>query len=218
MGRGCCSEASTFPSTAGRTKIVTFDVTTRQLPSDLRVAIAPHTTYQQLQRAHVTTTWPGALRRPALWALLVGTSVAAAATGGVSPVLVLSTTLSWCWVVVLQLAIAMAMVQPLPRDVDRAFPRALELWFAGHAPWTIWLLVLVPVVRLRPDLSVEALVLSMLVPMAWTARIAAAFSQVVLGRTAAESWIRAVAHLAAVVALILSFVAWSAGGWFRLLG
>lgn len=187
-------------------------------PGDLSVALTPVAAYRRLVASRPASSWSRALRRPALCMLLVGTSVAIASTGRISPTLLASTTISWSWVVLLQLAIAMAMVQPLPRGIDRAFPRALELWFSGHAPWTIWLLLLAPVARLFPDLPVEALVVSMLVPIVWTARIAAAFSRVVLGRTAVESWARAAAHQAAVVALILSFVAWSAGGWFRLLG
>jgi hypothetical protein len=65
---------------------------------------------------------------------------------------------------------------------------------------------------------VEVLLLTMIAPIVATMRIAAAFCRIVLGRSAKESWARATAHQVLVVSMILSYVAWSAGGWFRLVG
>jgi hypothetical protein len=192
--------------------------TTHSVPGDLRLAVTPSRAYRSLLAGDQATTWGRALERPALVALLVGATATIASTGRVTPALLLSTTLSWSWVVLVQMAIAVVMTRPLPAGRVVSAARAIELWFAGHVPWTVWLLAVAPLLRLAPDLDVEQLLVSMLLPMAWTAPIAAAFSRTVLERSAVESWARAFVHHAAVVLIILSYVAWAAGGWFRLLG
>jgi hypothetical protein len=192
--------------------------TTQNLPGDLRLAVSPSHAYRRLLAADEGTTWRRALERPVLVALLVGVSVAIASTGRVSPALLLSTTLSWSWVVLVQMAIAVVMARPLPAGRAVSAVRAVELWFSGHVPWTLWLLAIAPLLRLVPDLDVQPLLVSMLLPMAWTVPIAVAFSRIVLGRSGVESWARALVHQAAIVFVILSYVAWAAGGWFRILG
>ena len=188
------------------------------LLDDFRIAVAPAASYARMVAARRDGTWRDALERPALYALLVGTCVAIAATGQVSLRLAASTTASWCWVVLLQLFIALAMTRrsPARRRVSEA--RMFELWFAGHVPWTLWMLLLAPAIRAYPTLPVEEILFSMLAPITWTLVIAAAFGKYVLGRSTAASWLLALMHQLAIIGLVLSYVAWSAGGWFRLIG
>jgi hypothetical protein len=186
--------------------------------TDVSIALSPTDAYRRRLQAESEATWMRALERPALVTLLVGVSVAIVAAGHASPALVVSTTLSWSWVVLVQVAIALAMTRARRPAPAISAARRFELWFAGHVPWTVWLLIVVLLRRLVPDLPLEGLIASMLVPMAWTARIAAAFVRVVLGRSAGEAWARAALHQAALVAVILSYIAWAAGGWFRLVG
>jgi hypothetical protein len=188
------------------------------LSDDLCVAVAPASSYRDIVSLSPNVSWARALARPALFVLLVGTSVAMAATGRVSLGLVASTSIAWCWVVGLQLAIAVTMVGTVPTRRDVTLARGVELWFAGHVPWTLWILFFVPVSRLVPGFPVEALLLTMTVPIVWTMAIAATFCRIVLGRSARESWWRAAGHQVLIVSMILSYVAWSAGGWFRLIG
>lgn len=191
---------------------------TQRAASDLRLAFRPSSSYTALAALDTPSSWLTAVQRVLLGMLLVGVSVAIAATGGVSPSLLLSTSASWSWVMVVQLAIAFAMTHPLPRDGRLTTARAIELWFAGHIPWTLWVLVLGPLLRLVPDLEVELLILSMVLPMAWTATIAAAFGRVVLRQSDSEAWLRAGLHQLVLLGVILSYVAWAAGGWFRIIG
>ena len=188
------------------------------LLDDIHVALAPGASFARMAAARRDGTWRDAIERPALYALLVGTCVAIAATGQASLGLVASTTASWCWVVLLQLAIALAMTRSSGsrRRVNEA--RAFELWFAGHVPWTLWVLLLAPAIRAYPTLPVEEILFSMLAPIAWTCVIAAAFGKYVLGRSTPASWLLALIHQLAIIGLVLSYVAWSAGGWFRLVG
>ena len=144
--------------------------------------------------------------------------MAIAATGQASAGLVASTTASWCWVVLLQLVIALAMTRSSPARRKVSGARAFELWFAGHVPWTLWMLLLAPAIRAYPMLPVEEILFSMLVPVIWTFVIAVAFGKYVLGRSTATSFLLALIHQLAIIGLVLSYVAWSAGGWFRLVG
>jgi hypothetical protein len=196
----------------------TATATSSVRPRDLYVALMPARAYQELVAVETEATMASALARPALFAVLVGVSVAIAATGQVSPVLLVSTTISWSWVVAVQLIFALLMTQALPRDGHVSAARALELWFAGHVPWTLWVLMLGPLLRALPETSAETLIVSALVPMAWTAAIAAAFGRVVLRQSDGLASLRAALHQLVLLGVILSFVAWSAGGWFRIVG
>ena len=188
------------------------------LLDDFHVALAPGASYARMVAARRDGTWRDALERPALYALLVGTCVAIAATGQASLGLVASTTASWSWVVVVQLIIAVAMTRSARALRKVSAARAFELWFAGHVPWTLWMLLLAPAIRAYPTLPVEEVLCSMLAPIAWTFVIAVAFSKYVVGRSTATSWLLALTHQLTIIALVLSYVAWSAGGWFRLVG
>ena len=183
---------------------------------DINVALAPYVTYVQLVARDRYVSWLRALERPALYALLVGISVAIAATGRISFLLLASTTISWAWVVVVQLLLAFLMMWPSGQHGQLSRARLVELWFTGHVPWTLWMLFSAPAIRALPWLPVETILLTMLVPIAWTMVIAAAFNRAVAHRSLTQSWLRAVVQQLLVITLVLSYVAWSAGGWFRL--
>ena len=70
------------------------------MSAELRLIIAPGDTYARLARGRSAIGPIGALRRPLLIALVLGASVALAATRHVTPGLLLSTTLCWSFVVV----------------------------------------------------------------------------------------------------------------------
>ena len=63
----------------------------------------------------------------------------------------------------------------------------------------------------------EFLVCSAIAPAAWTALIVSAFCRTVLDTDASGARWRAAAHFLIVWAIGLTYVAWSAGGWFQLL-
>jgi len=98
--------------------------------------LSPRAAYAALvdEGAHVSLV--GALRRPALAALVMGVSIAVAATGRVTPALVLATTITWSYIVLLQLAIALPVLAPRARRTV-GVARAVDLFFAGHAPWSL---------------------------------------------------------------------------------
>jgi len=183
---------------------------------DVYLAFAPARTYRELLTRSARVGWFGALGRPALVIVLIGTAVSTAATGRVSLGLVSSTALAWSFAVALQIAVGASVIAS-SRARRVGMPRAVDLWFTGHLPWSLWLLVVAGVTRMLPSFSLEGILLTMIVPMAWTAAIASAFCHIVLGTTRRAARLRAAAHQLVTLVLVLSFVAWSAGGWFRLL-
>jgi hypothetical protein len=77
---------------------------------ELRLMVAPATTYARLARDPSPVGPLTALRRPLLAAIVLGTSIAIGATGHVTPALVLSTTVCWAFVILLQIAIALPLI------------------------------------------------------------------------------------------------------------
>ena len=106
---------------------------------ELRLMVSPGATYASLARVSGRVTPLTAIRRPLVVTLVLGVSAAIGATNHVTPALLLSTTLCWIFVVALQTAIALVLIAgPARRTVGLA--RALDLYFAGHAPWSRWML------------------------------------------------------------------------------
>ena len=187
---------------------------------ELRLIVAPADTYARLARQPSRVGPIGALRRPLLVAAVFGASIAFAATHRMTPALFLSTMVSWSVVVALQVAIAVSLIAaPSKRTVG--LPRALDLFFASHAPWSLWML-LAAAWSTSPfgHRTVPVLVLA-LVPIVTTPRMIAAYFREVLeldprhalGRTAAHqaiTWTLFVAIAGTAVGLPPRIVAWLA--------
>jgi hypothetical protein len=164
-------------------------------------------------------TWWRALERPAVVLLLIGTVLPIAATGRVTAGLVVTAMISWAFAVAVQFAAALIIAASVPtRRVS--VPAAVHFLFAGHLPWSLWLLCFSmwaasDVTFIPGDVAVA---ISAIVPVAWTMVIVAAFCRTVLGTTRRGAGVRAVAHQAMIWSIALTYVAWAAGGWFRLVG
>jgi hypothetical protein len=147
--------------------------------AELRLMAAPRRAYAALMHEPLPLAPLAAMRRPALVAIVNGVSIALAATRRVSPALVASTTLSWSYIVLLQLLIAVPL---LARGARRTvgLARAIDLYFAGHAPWSLFMLfaaLWAPAPGGRPSWPLD---IAALLAFALTARIVAAFFSVVL--------------------------------------
>ena len=145
---------------------------------ELRLIVAPARTYARLARQSSRVGALGALRRPLLAAVVLGAAMAISATGHVTPPLVLRTTIAWSYVVVLQVAIALLLItRESRRTVGVA--RALDLFFASHAPWSLSLLAAAALPASMEPPQVVLVVLA-LIPIALTVRAIAAFFREVL--------------------------------------
>jgi hypothetical protein len=146
---------------------------------EILLMVSPRTTYASLARTPRRITPLAALRRPLLVTIVIGASTAIGATGHVTPALVLSTTICWSFVVLLQVGIALAvMAGPARRTVGSA--RALDLYFAAHAPWSLWMLAAVAWAPSPVGRPLTPILVAAAVPFILTPRILSAFFREVL--------------------------------------
>jgi hypothetical protein len=123
-------------------------------------------------------------------AVVLGTSAALSATGHVTPALVLSTTLLLGVVVVGQVLIALVTTSGIPvQAIGRT--RALDLFFASHVPWSLWLLA---AARGLPSPSLTPMWLAAIAPMVLTPRMIAAYFREVHGLDRREAAFRTLGH------------------------
>jgi hypothetical protein len=183
--------------------------------TDVRLAFAPSATYRQLIAQNSPTRWWRALARPALVLVLIAVVVPMMATSQITARLVLTSAAAWSPVVVIQMAIAAIFVAPA-RGVG--FWRAIDLWFAGHVPYSLWILLLPFLTGSSALPPHDVMGVSMVAPLVWTSVITSAFFRTVLGMHPWAARRRAALHLAIVVIVVLALVLWAAGGIAGTLG
>jgi hypothetical protein len=97
-------------------------------------------------------------------------------------------------------------------------PRALELLFIGHLPWSLWTLVMIGLDTFTPiSTRLEVQVLSLLVPAIWTTNIVFAFCRTALGCTMTRARLLTVAHQALTWTAFFTYVFFVSGVWARIL-
>lgn len=165
------------------------------MSAELRLIIAPRDTYARLARGRSPVGPLTALRRPALVALVLGASVAIAATRHVTPGLLLSTTLCWSFVVLLQIAIAWSLIGGHSRRTV-GLSRAIDLFFASHVPWSLWILAAAAWGPSPMGRSTTPLLVAAAVPAVLTPRMIAAFFREVLEMDPQKARARTAVHQA----------------------
>lgn len=186
------------------------------LSTEVRLALAPAATYLGMLDDQAAVSWSRTLRRPALVLLVIAIAAPIMAIQRVTLGLVLTAALSWSFVVAIQFLAGAVVIASVPaRRIE--IRRALDLWFAGCLPYSVWLLLAAAAMSSARAASVPLFIASALVPSLWTAVIVAAFCRTVLRTSRAGARWRAAVHFLVVWAIGLSYVAWAAGGWFQLL-
>ena len=183
--------------------------------SELQIALAPQASYQRFRSAVL----PGrlhVLRRLALIVLVIAVMAPIMAVQRVTLGLVATAALSWSFVVALQAMVGIGLIASAPSRSVGAL-QALDLWFAGHLPYSVWMLCAFGLTAMAKTGPIRLVILSAVVPAIWTAIIVAAFCRTVLGTTPSGARWRAVAHFVSIWAITLGYIAWAAGGWFQLL-
>ena len=154
-------------------------------------------------------------RRPLIVLVVVATAVPIMAVQRITLALFAFSTASFGFVLLIQMAVGAGIVASAPGR-RTSMPRALDLWFAGHVPYSLWLLTVAAIFAASPWASLDGFVMLAIVPAAWTAVIVAAFCRHVLGSGRAGARWRAAVHLIVMWAIALELVALSAGGWFQI--
>ena len=94
--------------------------------------------------------------------------------------------------------------------------RAFELFFLGHAAWSLWLLAAAASIAAGVART-EAVLLTGVVPAGWTSVVVYAFCTEALGLSAPRAAARTFAHQAMTCLLIVLYVAWAVQLWPRVL-
>ncbi len=187
------------------------------LPLDLRLALSPTETYRQLIVEPVRGTWLRALERIAFIAVLIGTAVTLSSARRLPPGLVLMGIVCWSFVPITQWLIGLVVIGRAPGR-PLSVSRCLELLFAGHLPWSLWMLVFIGFDTFTPvPIPPVIQALSLLVPAVWTTIILSAFCRIVLGCTPARAHLLIVAHQAMTWTAFFGYVVLVSGLWPRVL-
>ena len=181
------------------------------LSDEVRVAFAPAATYEELMMQRPPAWWR-MLARPGLVLLLIGTIVPIMAVHRVSLGLVAASMLSWSFVLAIQILAAVAVIASA---LTRRFSllRSLDLWFAAHLPYSLWMLIVAGSVWATETARHDLLILTAAAPAVWTIAILVGYCRTVLGTTITGALWRIAAHQCFVWALAFGYVLWSAGGW-----
>jgi hypothetical protein len=158
----------------------------RWMSDDLAVMVSPLAGYRRLVEPPPSPGLRTLLRGPARVALVIAVFVTLTSVGQALPTLLLGSVLSWSWVPLLQGLVAAPLIA-FARRRRVPFSSAMDLFFRGHLPWSLWLMGLAALMMARfphglaasPDLV--KLLLTALVPIAWTWVIIFAYCRVVLG-------------------------------------
>jgi hypothetical protein len=173
------------------------------LSDGVRLMLRPAHEYSRRVAAAEDSSWLRALKLPTVLAALFGLLNSTAAAGHVSATLVASEIAAWSFIPLLQLATGAVLIASAKmRRVT--FPRAIELLFAAHAPWSLWLVAATVFQTINPDPYV--VIGSGSVPMAITAVLLAAFGREVLGLSGRQARTRVFAHQAITILLILGYI------------
>jgi hypothetical protein len=165
----------------------------------------------------VRGTWVRALERPALVAVIIGTAVTMSSALRSSIGLVSMGILCWSFVPIIQLVIG-AIVIGRARGRSISVPRALELLFIGHLPWTLWTLVMLGLYTFTSiPLGLVGEVLSLLIPGIWTTKIVFEFCRSALGCTVSRARLLTAAHQAMTWTAFFTYVFLVSGFWARIL-
>jgi len=151
------------------------------------VMLHPTAAYARLAREPGPNTLT-MLRRPAFFALLIGSCVTLSTSGRLTLRLLLSTTVLWSFAPLLQLIAAAAVIRALGRK-RLSLAAGLDLYFLGIGPWSLWLLLVAGVYSFAsPEQTARwftdsgfSVVNSAIVPLAWSALVTFGFLRAALG-------------------------------------
>jgi hypothetical protein len=185
------------------------------LSTDAQIALAPDSTYRALVADDQRVAAWQMLRRPLVVLIVMATAVPIMAVQRITLGLLASSIASFGFVVLIQMAVGWAIIASA-RSRRATMPRALDLWFAGHVPYSLWLLTVAAAFGVSPWASLDLLIALAALPAAWTAVIVAAFCRHVLGSSRGGARGRAALHVIVIWAIAFELVALSAGGWFQI--
>jgi hypothetical protein len=181
--------------------------------SELAVALSPDQTFERL----ITNRSParGLLTRLSILLFTIAIVVPTLAAQRVTASLAATAAVSWGFVLVIQIIVAVGVILSA-RARRVGLIHALDLWFAGHIPYSLWMVAMAVLAANSHLVDPAFMFVTAVVPAGWTAWIVAAFCRTVLNvdRTGARR--RAAAHQVVVWGIALTYGALTTGGWFQI--
>jgi hypothetical protein len=116
--------------------------------TDLWVMLRPAEAYPYLRKLPAEATRWTAIRRPLLIAAVLGCAMSLLTEGRITLRLALPAAVYWSFIPLLQMACVVVSYRRARPEVSLA--RAIDLSFAGTAPWMLWLLAYTSVWVLLP--------------------------------------------------------------------
>jgi hypothetical protein len=152
------------------------------------------------------------LRHPLLISLVIGTSIALAATASIDIPLVLSASLSWSVPPIIQMAGAAVLVLSV-RERPVTVARGIDGLMAGHVPWSLWLLGMGACLAfgVSRETFVRLAVVALIVVIFWRAFLVFCFLRHGLDCSRVGAAVRTVLHQAVMWTLLFLFIEWAIG-------
>ena len=189
------------------------------LTPDVRLLWAPAATYRQIYSAAAAPFEPSRwslAARASLAPAIAGVATGLSATGRVSWSLMLSGIVCWSFVAAIQCFTAAMLIGRQGRPIG--YWRAFELFFMGHAAWSLWLIAAGAYLLAAPELvhREDLLVLTAIVPLSWTAVLIFAYCREILRLDRKRAAMRTAGHQSLTVLIVVAYVAWAIQLWPRL--
>ena len=174
-----------------------------------RIAVAPAETYNALVSEPDASS--RLVVRVTVILLVFATIASVILTGRITVALVATAVVTWGFVLVLQILIGTLVI--LSASTRRVgVVRALDLWFASHLPYSLWLLLIASWLIFAATFPPFVMVLTVVVPAVWTVVIARAFCQVVLGVSARGARWRVALHQSLAWLCVMAYLVFASGG------
>ena len=161
---------------------------------DARALVRPARTFQALAAAQTpanvgSPVWTAA-RRPLFLALMFGCVISLAGTSVASVRLIGATAIYWSFVPIVEI-LALAIVAWRWRG-SRTFASLIDVFFAGHAAWTLFVLLVGAVTAVAPPqywwfLITRAAIVGIVLVAGWSAYVDVCFFRYICGATLASA-------------------------------
>jgi hypothetical protein len=185
---------------------------------DVRVMLHPAIVYAELAREPGRSSF---LQRAFSFALLIGLVMAISASGRPTLRLVLGSGVAWSFIPALHVVSVALVMLTLARG-RLPLVRALDLYFMGLLPWSLWLLSIAALASFTPPQREAQLwtivLLTVPVPVVWARIVTFAFFRRALGLSRTRSVASVVLNVAIVWGSILGFFVLSGQLWPRIVG
>lgn len=183
--------------------------------NDARVLRSPFRVYEELARSASNSPWKDLAARVFFLLFTLGAFVSLTSAGRLVPFHVVSTMVFWSFVPVVEGA-AFLIARHATRaskDAEIALPDALGLYFTGHAPWLLFLMLVAGTCLFAPDvfaafvalLRSGVLIIAMLVAQIACGVLTYACFRSGLGRTRARAALATAIHYVAFVAIVVGY-------------